>query len=217
MSNIYEQLTQLEIVEVKELAQKLLNGKYFCGYNKADEDAYRKLMNVKYRIPLETALELIGYDLMVVDLTKTIYIVRQQDVTGPKTNLGLATTKLVYMLKKFFLAEMKKIDTNSVAYYKWNELLNDFAPFMKKSNEKVQLIDSLWVLKEYGFVDVSAPKKDMKKHDADDEVVISIFPSITCICDMGSIQMIEEELNDLIASIKDAKNSDEDEDLDTED
>ena len=55
------------------------------------------------------------------------------------------------------------------------------------------------------------------QHDADDEVVISIFPSITCICDMESIQMIEEELNDLIASIKDAKNSDEDEDLDTED
>ena len=209
MCNIYEQLTQLEVVEVKELAQKLLNGKYFCGFNKADEDAYRKLMNIKYRMPLETALELVGYDLMVVDLTKTIYVVRQQDVSGPKTNLGLATTKLVYMLKKFFLAEMKKIDTNSVAYYKWNELLSDFAPFMKKSNEKVQLIDSLWVLKEHGFVDVNAPKKDMKKHDADDEVVISIFPAITCICDMDSIQMIEEELNELIASIKDAQNGEE--------
>ena len=122
---------------------------------------------------------------------------------GPKTNLNLITTQLVYMLKRQFLIGVKKLETNKTVYYKWNELLSDFAPFLKKSNLKTQLIDSLWVLKEYGFLTVNTPKKDMRKQDTNSEVVIEIFPSINCVCDMDIVKELEDKLNELILNMKD--------------
>ena len=211
MKSIYEGFNPVEEVEMKNLIQSLLSGKYICGFNKEHENEYRIIMMMKYREPISEILRLVGYDLVVAELSKTIYIKRQDDVRGPKNNLGLAATKLVYVLKKHFLAEMKKLDTNGVVYYKWNDLLSEFTPFMKKANEKVQLIESLWTLKSFGFVDINTPKKDMKRPDADDEVVISIFPSITCICHMDAIEMIEEELLGLVASIKEGEKEEDNE------
>lgn len=198
-----EILNENELIEVKEYAQKLLNGKYICGYNKNDEESYRRILISKIKEQLELSLNMVGYDLLVSEQDRTIYIRRQDDVMGPKTNLNLITTQLVYMLKRQFLIGVKKLETNKTVYYKWNELLSDFAPFLKKSNLKTQLIDSLWALKEYGFLTVNTPKKDMRKQDTNSEVVIEIFPSINCVCDMDIVKELEDKLNELILNMKD--------------
>jgi hypothetical protein len=196
-------LTNTEIIEVKEFAQKLLNGKYYCGYNKNDEDDYRRLMMDKIRENLEVSLDMVGYNLIVSEQEKTVYIRRQDDVSGPKTNLDLTTTKLIYVLKRQFLVGVKKLENNRTVFYKWNELLSDFAPFIKKSNMKIQLIDSLWVLKDLGFVNVNTSKKEMRKQDTNGDVVVEIFPSINCICDMDVVKELEEKLNELVNNLKD--------------
>ena len=107
----------------------------------------------------------------------------------------------------------KAEDNNVVTLYMMKAIDNtgSYDQVMKKANEKVQLIESLWTLKSFGFVDINTPKKDMKKPDADDEVVISIFPSITCICHMDAIEMIEEELLGLVASIKEGEKEEDNE------
>ena len=198
-----EVLNENESIEVKEYAQKLLNGKHICGYNKNDEELYRRILIPKIKEQLESSLSMVGYDLLVSEQDRTIYIRRQDDVVGPKTNLNLLTTQLVYMLKRQFLIGVKKLETNKTVHYKWNELLSDFAPFLKKSNLKTQLIDSLWVLKEYGFLTVNTPKKDMKKQDTNSDVIIEIFPSINCVCDMDIVKELEDKLNELILNMKD--------------
>lgn len=202
-----ETLTQNEVIEVKEYAQKLLNGKYYCGFNMADEDAYRRIMINKIKDTLEESLSMVGYDLMVSDTMKTIYIRRQDDINGPKTNLDLTTTKLLYILKRQFLIGTKKLDSNKTVFYKWNELLSDFAPFMKKSNIKTQLIDSLWIVKDLGLISINTPKKDMKKQDVDGDVIIEIFPAIGCVCDMDAIQKLDVKLNELIANINEKEHT----------
>jgi hypothetical protein len=197
-----ENLTYNEIIEIKEYAQRLMHGKYYCGYNQADEEDYRRLMIDKIKESLEESLQMVGYDLMISEQSKTIYIRRQEDVNGLKTNLDLTTTKLVYILKRQFLVGLKKLETNKTVFYKWNDLLADLEPFLKKSNVKTQLIDSLWILKDLGLINVNTPKKEMKKHDVNGEIVIEIFPAIDCICDMDAIYVLEETLNDLVSGVK---------------
>ena len=208
---VNKELTENEIIEVKEFAQKLLNGRFYCGYNTNDENAYRRIMMDKIKDGLEASLNMVGYDLMVSDLNKTVYIRKQEGLNGPRVSLDLTTTKLIYVLKRQFLIGTKKLETNKTVFYKWNELLADFAPFIKKANMKTQLIDSLWVLKDLGLVNVNTTKKDIKKQDVDGEVVVEIFPAISCVCDMDVVQELETKLTELIATLKDAEGENEDE------
>ena len=76
---------------------------------------------------------------------------------------------------------------------------------LKKANVKTHLIDSLWILKDLGLVSVNTPKRDMKKQDTDGNVVIEIFPAISCVCDMDIIKELEEKLNDLISGMSEAE------------
>lgn len=197
-----ESLTENELLEIKEYAQKLLYGKYVCAYNKNDEELYRRMLLPKIKEQLEISLNMVGYNLEHSEQDKSIYIQRQDDVVGPRTNLNLLTTQLVYILKRQFLIGVKKLETNKIVYYKWNDLLSDCAPFLKKSNIKTQLIDSLWILKDYGFVSINTPKKDMKKQDLNGDIVIEIYPSINCVCNMDVVKELEEKLSELICNMK---------------
>ena len=105
-------------------------------------------------------------------------------------------------MKRQFLIGTKKLETNKTVFYKWNELLADFAPFIKKANMKTQLIDSLWNLKDLGLVNVNTTKKDIKKQDVEGEVVIEIFPSISCVCDMDILQELEKKLRNIGKKLK---------------
>lgn len=190
-------LTESEVILIKELAQKLLNGHYFCGSNENDEEVYRLMLMNKFKDPLSSALNMVGYDLVFSEQHKTVYVKKQDGVSGPRTNIDLLTTKIIYMFMKQYLIGVKKFETNKNVFYKWTEFLVDFEPFMKK-NLRSQVIDSIWVLKDLGVVNVNTPKKDMKKQDIAESIVIEIYPSINCFCEMTEVQKLEELLCSLV-------------------
>ena len=190
-----------ELKEIKEFALKLADGKYYCGYNNNDAADYRKIISDKYMSMLEMSLGFIGLQLEYSQNNKTVYAKLQEGVKGPKTKIDINTTKLIYMLRRYFLMEAKKIDTKDTVFYKWNDLLQDMDPFLKKSNIKKSLITSLWILKDIGIVNINATQTDCEKPDEDDKIVIEIYPAIACICNMEEIQQVQETLSSFAGNI----------------
>jgi hypothetical protein len=204
-----EKLTYDEVAEVKRYSQKLLNGKYFCGYNRLDADDYRKMMMCKYNEAISTAMDAIGFDLIVDENKKTIYIRRQESVGWEACILDCFSTKVLLMLIKKFMSELRKIDTGNTVFYKWNNLLADAAPFIKCNSDKRKLINTLWKFKEMGLISPSVTKDKMSEPDTDDRVAIEIYPSVMCICNLKELSDVEEKLSNMAYANQSSDNDEE--------
>ena len=190
-------LTPSEIVEIKEYAQKLMSGKFFCEYNKEDENAYRRIMIAKYNDALRNALDSVGFDLKSDSHAKTIYIQKQPDLLGPTTDIDAFTTRVLLVLIKFFLSERRKLDSANTTFYKWNTLLADL-PFVKNNSDKRRLVNVLWHLKDSGVLNVNTIKERMFEQDEDGYVAVEIYPSIQCICNLRALNEVETKLTELV-------------------
>lgn len=206
-----EKLTCDEIVEVKQYSQKLLSGKYFCGYNRLDADDYRKIMMCKYNTAITDAMDAVGYDLIADESRKTIYIKRQENVVGEKSAFDCFATKTVLLLIKKFMSELRKIDTGNTVFYKWNNLLADASLFINCNSDKKKMINTLWKLKEIGLINVNTTKDKMSEPDTDDRVAIEIYPSIMCVCNLKELGEVEEKLSALVYTNETIENTEENE------
>jgi hypothetical protein len=206
-----EKLTCDEVVEIKQYSQKLLSGKYFCGYNRLDADDYRKIIMCKYNMALTNALDAIGYDLVIDENRKTIYIKRQENVGSEKSAFDCFATKTVLLLVKKFMSELRKIDTGNTVFYKWNNLISDASAFIKCNSDKKKMINTLWRLKDMGLINVNTTKDKMSEPDADDRVAIEIYPSIMCVCNLKELEEVEEKLSALVYTNETIENVEENE------
>lgn len=189
------ELTYNEQVEVKNCAQKLLNGKFVCGYNNADAEIYTFLHIDKYREAVKNALDNVGYDLLdSATQHKTTYIRKQDSMDSKCNKFNMIETILICTLARKHL-ENKRVDIDDkVIYYKWNDLVEDTGASKSKSDKK-KLIDAIWRLKVMGICDINSIKSDLNLPDQHGRVVVSIYPSILCLINTDTLAVVEERLS----------------------
>ena len=189
------ELTYNEKLEVKACAQKLLSGKYFCGYNNDDKETYAFIHIDKYRNALEDALDSVGYDL--VDSPhqyKTTFIRKQDGIDTKSSKFNMAESALILRLAHRYLTEIRKAEIeNDEVFYKWNDLVEDTGAARSKT-EKRDLIDALWKLKYIGICDTNSIKTDMSLADVDGKIAIKVYPSVLCLVNTEVLGIVEERL-----------------------
>ena len=125
-------LSSIEEEEIKRYMQELMSGRYFCYYNRNDRLDYEKLVKEKYKNIMIDRLESVGFELIYNENFKTIYLKRQEEIGSKRNLFDINVTKIVCLMRAHFLKEMNNVDTKNTAFYRWNDILKDLAPFLKK-------------------------------------------------------------------------------------
>ena len=178
--------------KIKKFCTELIDGKYFCYYNNKTKEEYKDICNL-FDI-ISNRLDSVGYELFKSEQDKTIYVKMQSELPIKHQSFNILKSKVVLYLFKKFLSDIKNINTGAIVYYKWNEILKDLQDTCKSVREKNEIIDTLWMLKNLNIIDINTTKKLLKKNDENDQITISIFPTIKCIFEISKLDEVEEKL-----------------------
>lgn len=191
---MHKELSAEAEIEMRECCIALMHGRYFCGYHESDKDIVHKMSNPDFFEEMKRRLEMVGYNLMYSDVDQTIYVNNQENIHSIRYNIDLFKSKVLLCLLKQYVVELRSADTSNVTYYKWNDLLDDFAEHIKTSADKTKLIDALWFFKDMRIISINAIRKALTDAQASDSIAITIYPSIKYVCNMKALNDVEERL-----------------------
>lgn len=184
-SGNYQQMTEADKDTFSKCCNKLLVNNYIYGQLKEDKSDYYSIVRLKDEI--EQYFSLIDYTLEQ-DGNYKIFFLKSKSGKG-RIKLKKMESILVLLFRKFYYVKGKEVNAAINVFISYDELIDEINKTLiyKDKLSKVQLFDSLKLLKRYKIIDF-----DLAHYNETD--TLELFPTILYVVTDMDLKMIEDKL-----------------------